>query len=133
MPDRIKDEVQLARTLYPSLEYVDAGYWVRIPAFKLPEGWSQRQTQLAFQFPQSGYPQTAFYGFYVPTGMRFNGATPINFTDPSPARLPFGGVWAFFSGNPEPWMPVPSIDDGSNVLSWLRSIWQRFQQGVGSD
>jgi hypothetical protein len=133
MSDRIKAEVELARTLYPALDYRDEGHWIRVPNFKLPERWSKRQTELVFQFPQTGYPQSVFYGFYVESGLRFNGATPKNFTDPSPAKLPFAGAWAFFSGNPDPWTPAPAIEDGSNVLSWLHSVSERFQQGVGSD
>lgn len=133
MSDRIAEEVALMRTRYPELEYLQLGHWVRIPRFRLPAGWGRPEISLAFQFPPSGYPQNPFYGFYVPTGLRFGSAVPRNFTDPAPAQPPFRDlIWAMFSGNPEPWNPSPQIQSGTNGLSWLHSIYARLEEGVGN-
>ncbi len=121
------------RTHYLDIDYLESGYWVRIPRFRLPDGWGKDECPLVFQFPQTEYPQIPFYGFYVPSGLRFRNGLPKNFTDPAGANPPFSGVWAFFSGNPEPWSPLPELESGSNVLSWLHSIYARFLEGVGDD
>jgi hypothetical protein len=133
MANRINEEVALMRARYPDLEHFGSGNWVRIPGFRLPGGWSRAEISLVFQFPTSNFPQAAFYGFYVPSGLRFGTAIPKNFTDPSPAHPPLAGAWAFFSGHPDPWNPSPQIEKGSNGLSWLHSIYARFLQGIGDD
>jgi hypothetical protein len=133
VPDRILREVELMRNRYPDLHYEASGYWIRLPSFKLPTGWGSEDIALAFQFPAAGYPQNPFYGFYAPSGIRYRNEKPLNFTDPAPGRPPFPGAWAFFSGNPDPWSPASEIACGSNALSWLHSIYERFTQGVGND
>jgi hypothetical protein len=129
--DRITAELEQLRAHYPDLEFVSQGLWVRILSLALPNGWDRERIDVAFQFPPNGYPQIPFYGFYVPTGLRFRGVLPQNFVDIAPAQPPFSGRWAFFSGNPEPWTPALQIDGGSNARSWIHSIHQRLQQGVG--
>lgn len=130
MDERIQAEVHLLVARVPGHEILEEGLWVRIPPIELTEGWLYESIPIAFQFPPSGYPQSPFYGFYVPTGLRFNGEAPTNFTDPAPAQPPFPGVsWAFFSGNPEPWNPSADLLAGSNVLTWICSIQQRLREG----
>lgn len=129
----MSEEVALMRTRFPDLEYVEAGHWVRIPVFRLPDGWGRNEIPLVFQFPASNFPQAPFYGFYVPSGLRFRTTVPKNFTDPAAAAPPFARAWAFFSGNPDPWNPSLQIEKGSNGLTWLHSIYARFQEGVGND
>lgn len=127
---RIAAEVQLLVARYPGHEFRPDGCWVLLPSVSLIEGWNESVTDLAFQFPASGYPQNPFYGFYVPTGLRFNSQLPTNFTDPAAAQPPFPGkTWAFFSGNPDPWSPDVDILAGSNVLSWIVSINERLREG----
>ena len=126
---RIEDEVKLLRTRFPDLVFLEEGNWVRLPKIALPTGWSMMPIDIAFQFPQAGYPQTAFYGFYVPSGLRINGGVPQNFTDPAPSQPPFPDLkWAFFSGNPDPWDPKREIGAGSNVVTWTNSIANRFRE-----
>ena len=130
MSERISKEIELLRTHFPNLDYVEAGMWIRIPKIKLPDGWGLTEIPIAFQFPPNGYPQSPFYGFYVPTGLRFNGTMPTNFTDPAPGQPPFGGTtWAFFSGNPELWSPQIEIEQGTNAYTWVQSIADRFREG----
>jgi len=128
--ERIKAEVELLVARIPGHEFREDGLWVLIPPVDLREGWSEAAVPVVFQFPPSGYPQTPFYGFYVPSGLRFNGELPTNFTDPAPAQPPFPGrIWAFLSGNPEPWSPAVEVQAGSNVITWIGSIRQRFREG----
>lgn len=130
LEQRIADEVQLLMARFPSHEFRAEGYWVLLPSVSLVEGWNEKVINLAFQFPASGYPQNPFYGFYVPTGLRFNDELPTNFTDPAAAQPPFPGkTWAFFSGNPDPWAPNVDLLAGSNVLSWIVSINERLREG----
>lgn len=131
MADRISTEVDMMRDRYQGVQFENPGYWIRIASFRLPPGWGREEVPLVFQFP-TGYPQNPFYGFYAPSGIRFGGAKPLNFTDPAPGQPPFSGTWAFFSGNPDPWVPSTEIERGSNALSWLHGIYERFTQGVGN-
>lgn len=129
MTSRIEEELTLLRTRLPELLFVKDGNWVRLPKIPLPSGWSSTPIDIVFQFPPAGYPETAFYGFYVPSGLRINDAVPQNFTDPAQAQPPFpDSTWAFFSGNPEPWQPKAEIHAGSNVVTWTNSILNRFHE-----
>lgn len=129
MNNRITEELHLLRTRFPKVLFVEEGKWVRLPEHTLPEGWSSSPIGIVFQFPPSGYPENPFYGFYVPSGLHINGATPLNFTDPAPSQPPFADItWAFFSGNPDPWNPRTDIGSGSNVITWTQSIFDRFRQ-----
>jgi hypothetical protein len=132
MAGRIDQEVALLRTRFPDAEYRQEGGWVRIPAFNLPQGWGKEEVELIFKFPDSGYPQNPFYGFYLPSSLQFNGQQPQgNYTHVAPAQPPFKGESrAFFSGNPEPWTPAIVIGDGSNILSWIHGIGERLREGA---
>jgi len=133
METRIAQELDLLRTRYPEAEYRPQGFWVRIPKFKLPPGWSRDEIDLVIKFPDGGgFPQNPFYGFYVPSDLRFNGQQPNgNYTNVAPAQPPFeGGPWAIFSGNPDPWTPKPLIEEGSNILSWIHGITERLREGL---
>ena len=128
---RITQEVVLLRTRFPDAEFREVGNWVHIPGYKLPNGWGRDDVGLSFRFPESGYPQNPFYGFYLPSNLQFKGKQPEgNYTHTAPAQPPFqGGPWALFSGNPDPWAPAIEIGEGSNILSWLHSIGERLREG----
>ncbi|MFN7140937.1 MAG: hypothetical protein ACK4UN_16525, partial [Limisphaerales bacterium] len=98
-----------------------------------PEGWSEKQCDLVFQV-RDGYPVTCPYGFYIPSGLTFNGSRPSNNAqDPAQQQPPpthFGGTWAFFSGEPEPWNPSKNAATGTNLVTWASSILQRLREGA---
>lgn len=127
---RLEEEFRLLLKRYPEAQYHAEGRWFLIPHYPLPEVWSREKITLVFQLPD-GYPHNPPYGFYVPSGLRFGGNTPGNFTDPAAGVPPIGsGPWAFFSGNPETWAPATSVAEGSNILTWVIAIGERFKEGA---
>ena len=82
MQERIKEEITLIQQWFPDAEYHEEGYWVRIPSYSLPEGWSQSSTEVVFQVPV-GYPGTPPYGIYVSSGLQFQSGRPDNYTEPA--------------------------------------------------
>lgn len=129
MQSRIEEELAQLRESWPTLEYRDAGQWVLIPEFTLPERWEPTTTPVTFQIPPP-YPGTPPYGFHTPSGIRFNGAMPANYKEPAPSQPPFpGGPWGQFSWQPDGWKPAASVGGGSNLYVWVRGFAQRFAEG----
>lgn len=128
---RIEEELRLLRNRFPEAEFISDGRWIRLPNFALPEGWSAKQCDLVLQI-RDGYPLTCPYGFYIPSGLTFNGFRPTNNAqDPAQQQPPhFGGSWAFFSGEPEPWTPGKDVATGSTLVTWISSILNRLQEGA---
>ncbi len=128
MLERLQAELDLMRTRYPDLEYRSEARWVRIPAYPLPPRWNRTQTDIAFQIPAQ-YPGSPPYGFYVPSGLRFDGQTPNNCAENN--APPFGGSWMLFSWQPEGnWIPTADLRSGHNLLNWVIGFRQRFQEGI---
>jgi hypothetical protein len=130
MEDRIAQELALLRKRWGGLEYRDDGRWVKIPSYPLPEGWSARATDVAFQIP-TGFPGAAPYGIYVPAGLRFRSETPANYTEPAGTQPPFGGSWGVFSWAPVDgeWRPTADPVTGSNLANWASGFADRFREG----
>jgi hypothetical protein len=131
MQQRIDQEVGLLKTRFPDLEFRPDGQWVRIPRYSLPSGWNLSTTQLAFPIPIE-YPSGPPYGIYVPTGIRFGGQLPGNYSDQAPAQPPFGGAWGIFSWTTQDgaWHVTADITKGSNLLNWVIGFQRRFEEGV---
>ena len=131
MQQRIDQELKLLRKRYPDLEYGADGHWIRIPGYPLPERWSCKSTDVAFQV-RSGFPGTPPYGIYVPIGLTFNGGRPNDYTEPAATQPPFGGVWGIFSWTPidGQWRATADPVTGSNLLNWTGGFADRFRQGV---
>ncbi len=128
--ERMDAELALLRNRYPSLESKDR--WVRIPEYPLPTGWNRPHTDVAFEIADV-FPGAPPYGFYVPSGLRFNGSNPSNLTDPAGTQPPFDGTWAVFSWavrDPNEWRVTGSVEHGPNLLQWVRSFDERFTEGV---
>jgi hypothetical protein len=130
MQERINEELALIRARFPGLEYVEAGRWVRIPAYPLPQGWNREATDVAFQI-QNGHPGVAPYGIYVPSGIQFDAATPTNYKEPADNQPSFGGSWGIFSWAPADgqWKPAADVRRGSNLLGWVLGFADRFEEG----
>lgn len=131
MQERIDKEVELLRQHFSNLEYRSEGQWVRIPAYALPSGWVPEVCNVAFQIP-TAFPGTPPYGFYVPAGLRYNGQTPGNYTEPASTQPPFGGSWGFFSWSIPGWRPTATPDPvrGYSLVSWAKGFTTRFQEGA---
>jgi hypothetical protein len=125
--ERLKEELTLLRTAYPDLEdrSVDGVHWGRIPRYAVPDGWSMQAIEIVFQFPaQAGQ---APYAFYVrPALLLANGNQATNYTPT--AVTPWGDDFAQFSWSPvEPWVPKANIGEGANMLNFVRSFADRFE------
>ena len=129
MEERIEAEMTLIRQRFPDVVYQHAGRWVCLPSYPLPEGWNREATDVAFQISE-GYPAAPPYGFYVPSGICFQGSTPDSYTDPATSQPPFGGSWGFFSWAPTVWKPTVDTPKGSNLLQWAKGFEDRFQEGA---
>jgi hypothetical protein len=131
MKERIEKELQLLRPHFPNLDYREDGQWVRIPGYPLPSGWSPQAPDVVFQIP-AAFPGTPPYGFYVPAGLRFNGQTPGNYTEPACTQPPFGGSWGLFSWSIDGWRPTATPDPvrGYSLVSWVTGFANRFQEGA---
>ncbi|MGD0072452.1 MAG: E2/UBC family protein [Candidatus Bathyarchaeia archaeon] len=132
MNDRIKDELELLRRSYPTLEYVEAGQWVRIKNYEIPSGlgWNRQTTDVCFQIP-AAYPGTPPYGFYVPAGILINATRPESYQEPAQNKPPFEGSWALFSWQVDSpvWLPKADFRAGSNLLNFVRTFKERFSGG----
>jgi len=128
---RIVEELDLLRKHHPDLEFVAEGGWVRMPGYKRMPGWTPSESDIVFQIP-AAFPGTHPYGFYVPSGARFNGVVPNNYSENGEPRPPFSGTWGKFSWQPETvdWQPKATVLGGSNLLSCVRGFWVRFQEGL---
>lgn len=128
MNERIEQELDLLKTVYPDLEWYPESFWVRIPSYPLPEGvWERSEIELAFQMPQN-LPGQQPYGFWVRPGLQLaNGGTPTNYG--YPVNTPLGEEWGQFSWSPISWQPKAEITSGSNMLNFVRSIADRLREG----
>ncbi len=128
MNERIEQELELLKTVYPDLEWHPESFWVRIPSYPLPDGvWERSEIELAFQVPQN-LPGQQPYGFWVRPGLRLaNGGTPTNYV--YAVSTPLGEGCGQFSWSPISWQPKAEITAGSNMLNFARSIADRLREG----
>ena len=130
MQERIDLELALVKERFPNVEYQPEGRWVLVISYPLPEGWNRETTDIAFQIG-NGYPGAQPYGFYVPSGILFQGTVPGSYTDPAPNQPPFEGPWGFFSWAPKSgWFPASDVRQGANLLDWVRGFKDRFEEGA---
>jgi hypothetical protein len=126
---RIQEELSMLRGLWPGLEYVSTGHWVRLQHYWLGLGlWNCSEAEVCFQIPES-LPGQAPYGFYVrPQLMLCGGVLPNHYTFPADAT-PFGSGWGRFSWQLDPWQPAADPKRGSNMVNFARSFADRLRQG----
>ena len=128
MTPRLAEEIALLKKRYPDLVAQDNG-WVYIPKYPCPKEWGTTETPVSFLVP-AGYPGAPPYAFYIPSGMRFNGAMPNNCQDPAGQQPPFPGKWQVLSWTPESWKPGATVGSGSNLVNWVQGFSERLRQGV---
>lgn len=129
MIERVHEELELLRTVYPDLEYRGDGdeHWVRLPSYSVPEGWSHPEVEVAFQIPPSV--GQAPYAFRVRPGLQLDtGAQINNYT--YPVTTPWGEDWGQFSWSPSTWVPTEDIRTGANMLHFVRSFAERLREGA---
>lgn len=127
MDARLKAEIELVKAKYPDVQYGDNPPWVFIPDFSLQKDiLNKEKTRLLFMIPP-GYPVTAPDDFFVDAELRLaNGEAPPNFNNGSRSsngsEAPIGESWAWFSWHPNGWRPASEIQDGDNLLSYIRGV-----------
>lgn len=127
MSERIAQELEMLRSLWPDLEYEDGGHWVRIPKYPVSTKiWNAGEVEVCFQIP-ADLPGTAPYAFHVRPGLllRPNDAAPTNYTFPGSPH--FGDGWGTFSWRLEPWSPAAEPAAGSNMVNFVRSFADRLR------
>jgi hypothetical protein len=126
MIDRLRVEVELVRSRYPTLEVREADLWARIPDYPLPPGWERQAAEIAFQIPRDIFGQQP-YGFWVrPPLVVPGGAVPTNTS--GPVGTGFGDGFQQFSWAPEIWQPGAHPNNGTNLLDFVRSFAQRLRE-----
>ena len=126
--ERITQELELLRDVFPDLEYVEAGHWVRIPQYPIDdEVWGRASVEVCCQIPEQ-IPGQAPYGFSVRPGLALRNAQPIDdYTYPAPT--PFGDDWGRFSWQLLVWQPKDDLVAGTNMVNFARSIGDRLREG----
>lgn len=125
---RLTDELALLRSAYPDLDYNREGglCWVLIPSYPVPDGWSAREVEIAFQIPLQ--PGQAPYAFCTRPALRLANGEPPDRYNPT-ATTPWGSDFAQFSWAPlGQWIPKEDISAGANMLNFARSFADRLRE-----
>lgn len=126
MRERVQKEIELLRGKYPSLQHGENYDWVIIPDFPLPEGWNRKQEKLLFLIPPP-YPHSAPDNFYVESGLRLgNGSQQAGYSEGG--SVPLGGAWGCFSWHAEIWRPSDNIEEGDNLLTFIKAVNIRLRE-----
>lgn len=102
--------------------------YVLIPEFLLPPGqFNKEHTKLLFAVPiERGYPMVGPDDFFVDSDLRLADGSPApgfnEGRDSSSGAAPVEGNWGWFSWHPDTWRPSASIEDGDNLMTFLRSV-----------
>ena len=126
MRERIIQEITFLREKFPNLQHGENHDWVMIPDFPLCDGYNRNSTKLLFLIPNT-YPHTGPDCFYVEIGLRLvNGNMPSNYNEEM--SVPVGGNWGYFSWHPEIWQATDQIEEGDNLLSFLKVVSLRLRE-----
>ena len=126
MQDRIIQEIALLKEKFPNLQHGENYDWVMVPDFPLCDGYNRKSTKLLFLIHNT-YPHTAPDCFYVEIGLRLiNGNMPSNYNEEM--NVPVGGNWGYFSWHPEIWQPTDQIEEGDNLLSFVKVVNLRLRE-----
>ena len=135
MRPRIAQEFDLLKLVYSEVEHIEeAGEdWFRLPRYPVPHGWqigklAVETAPVAF-LVKANYPGAAPYGFLMPAGITFEGASPGSTGNP-PNPVPFPGKWLHFSWSVSNWAAGSNASQGSNLVAWCRSFRIRLKEGA---
>jgi hypothetical protein len=130
---RIEKELEILRSFYPKVTCVENGQWVLIEDYPIPPGllWNREKTSVCFQIPVA-YPGAPPYGFYVPSGILYEGRRPGNYQEPSNNKPPVPpDIWGLFSWTQESeWKASDDPHRGSNLLDFVTTFKDRFLEGA---
>jgi hypothetical protein len=126
MHERVRDEIALVRNRYADVEHGPNLEWILVPMFPTPPGrFNKETTKVMFVIP-AGYPQTGPDDFFVDGDLRLvGGSTPPGFNqgpNSSSGPAPIPGDWGWFSWHPKDWRPAARVEDGDNLLTFLRGV-----------
>ena len=126
MNERVRQEVELLKAQFPDLKHGDKFDWVLIPNLALPAGrFTRTSVSVLFAIPV-GYPQTGPDNFFTEADLRLIGdamAPAFNLgSQSSSGPAPIQGTWGWFSWHPQSWTPTAIIEDGDNLMGFVRSI-----------
>lgn len=126
MHERVKQEIDLLRAKYPTLQAGENLDWVLIPEYSLPPArFNKDKTKLLFVIPP-GYPNTAPDNFFVDVVLRLNdGSQAAGFNqgaNSSSGNAPVAEDWGWFSWHPNVWRPAATIEGGDNLITYLRAV-----------
>jgi hypothetical protein len=128
MTERIEQELELLRSVFPNLEYSREARWVRLPQYPMPEIWKPSEVAVAFQFP-AAFPGQKPYAFHIsPVPSLANDGTVQNVTHSS--EPPWPGPWLKFSWDVPEWAPAEEARLGSNMLDFALTVVDRLRQGA---
>lgn len=126
MSEWVADQLALLRAKWPDLVYAESEYWVLLPGWHLPDGWSERTADLACRIPPNR--DQAPYAFCINAAApTFNGQTPTNWG--AVTGVPFPGQWSQFSWAPDNWWSNGN-GRGPNMLTFVRSFADRLAEGA---
>jgi len=124
--DRIRAEIKMLQKQFPNLTHGEQLDWVLIPELTLPaDRFNKSTTKILFLVPV-GYPQTGPNDFFVDADLRLKDkSNPPAFnvgSKSSAGSAPIDGDWGWFSWHPQSWRPTAKIEDGDNLVGFVRSI-----------
>lgn len=126
MNEHVEQELELIRSFFPDLEYLEwnGQHWIRIPKYPVPAGWSQTEVELACHIPaEAGQPP---YGFWVRPPLALESGAEI--TNCTVAATAWGSDWMQFSWSPVEWKPKADVRLGDNMLNFVRSFADRLRE-----
>jgi len=129
MSERWQGELELLREHFSELEYLEHGgeHWCRLPSYPVTGGMFRPDAvDVAFRIPPRA--GEAPYAFWVRPGVEpIAGGAIQNYTTPAPTA--WGNDWAQFSWSPLEWIPKADVRMPANMLSFVRSFADRFEEG----
>ena len=128
MRERLKQEIELVKKMYESVETDPECMWVIIKNIPLPHGWNCDQVDILIKIP-SGYPATAPDNFSAESKLRLeNGGRPNRAKNDEAVG---GRDWIMFSfhfDSAEEWQPDADIEKGHNLLTYIEGIKGRLSE-----
>ena len=130
---RLEEEHRLIMSVFPSV--IRSGDWFLIEhdARATRAGWNPEPFPVAFH-ARPGHPGQVPYGIYVPSTARVGDQAPNDFVANASTHPPFDGEWGVLSWQGDadgiPWIPAVAVRGGANLLNYVITFEERFQQGV---
>lgn len=123
--ERRKEEAEILKRKYGSLEHGPNLDWIKFNEFRLPPGWNRAAIEVLVLIPP-GYPTTPPDNFYVRNGLRLaDGRVPTNYSE---SQSVLGGSWAVFSFHSQGWNGSNDYREGDSLLGFVVGVERRLQE-----